>query len=62
MKLALAERFKVLVLILPVVAALAVVLALTGKHGWIAFSAFIVALFLVMKIGANYGFHFPRQK
>jgi hypothetical protein len=58
MPLALANRFKALVLILPVVAALSVVLYVTGRHGWAAFLAFIAALWLVLKIAAHYGFRF----
>lgn len=62
MNLALAKRFKLLVVLLPIVAALKVVLVLTGKHGWIAFSAFIATLWLVLKISADYGFRFPPQR
>ena len=62
MPLALAKRFKVLALCLPIVAACVVVQAVTGKHGWIAFFAYIGALYLVIRISANYGFHFPRQR
>jgi hypothetical protein len=62
MPLALANRFKALVVALPVVAVLSVVLYVTGKHGWAAFVAFIAALWVVLKIGAHYGFSISRQK
>lgn len=62
MPLALANRFKALVLALPVAAVLSVVLYVTGKHGWAAFVAFIAALWLVLKIGAHYGFRFSKPK
>ena len=62
MPLALANRFKALILALPVAAVLAAVLYVTGKHGWAAFVAFIAALWLVLKIGAHYGFRFSKQK
>jgi hypothetical protein len=62
MPLALANRFKVLVLALPIVAALSAVLYVTGRHGWAAFVAFIAALWLVLKIGAHYGLRISRQK
>lgn len=62
MPLALANRFKALVVALPVVAVLSAVLYVTGKHGWAAFVAFIAAFWLVLKIGAHYGVHIPGQK
>ena len=62
MPLFLANRLKALVVALPVVAVLCAVLYVTGRHGWAAFVAFIAALWLVLKIGAHYGFRFSRQK
>ena len=62
MPLALANRFKALLLILPVVAVLSAVLYATGRQGWVAFVAVIAALWLVLQIGACYGFLFLRQK
>ncbi len=62
MPLALANRFKALVVALPVVAVLFAVLYVTGRHGWAAFVGFIAALWLVLKIRAHYGFHFLRPK
>ena len=62
MPLALAKRFKVLVLCLPIAAACVVVQAVTGEHGWIAFSAYMTALYLVIRVSARYGFHIPRRQ
>jgi uncharacterized membrane protein YjdF len=62
MPLALANRFKALVAVLPVVAVLSAVLYVTGRHGLAAFAAFIGALWLVLMIGAHYGFARFRQK
>jgi hypothetical protein len=65
MPLALANRFKALVVALPVVAVLIVVLYVTGKHGWAAFIAFIAALWVVLKIRDHYGLRWmgtSRQK
>ena len=62
MPLALANRFKALVLILPIVAALSVVLYVTGRQGWVPFVAVIAALWLVLQIGAHYGFRPFRPK
>ena len=62
MKLALKQRFKTLLLCLPVVAVLIAVFAVTGKHGWIAFSAFIAAFYFIVRISAKQGFHIPRHR
>jgi uncharacterized membrane protein YjdF len=62
MPLALKNRFTALLVILPVVVVLSAVLYVTGRHGWAAFVAVIAALWLVLKIGAHYGFHFSKQK
>jgi uncharacterized membrane protein YjdF len=62
MPLALANRFKALVVALPVVAVLFAVLYVTGKHGWAAFVAFIGAVWLLLMIGAHYGFRRFRPK
>ena len=65
MPLALASRFKALIVALPVAAVLAAVLYVTGKHGWAAFVAFIAALWIVLEIRDHYGLRWmgtSRQK
>ena len=53
MKLALAQRFKHLLLALPPVALLAAVLFVTHRGGWIALAAFIATLWVVLSLLKN---------